>query len=426
MIKYFLFILIQFIEDLLIGGFNALFFYLFPTAHPRCIGWWIIARWLQWLTFLWFSVGLIVLCSASYPSALIEFGDGLYYVKRQLIWSIIGLIQFNILIRLPIKLILRFAGYGMIGSVILLALTFFMGMSINGAVRWISIGPILLQPSEIVKPFLVLQSAIIFGMWNAAKPPKIKLFWIFIFVFVLISILLQPNLSTSSLCALILWLVALTAGVRWFYLNLITILGFLTALISLGLREYQRLRIISFLNPWANPTTTGYQLVQSLLAVGSGGLTGSGLSSSYQKLYFLPIQYTDFIFSVFAEEFGLLGSSFFIIFLLSYFTLGIIVILSNTSENRKVHRLLAFGSLVALIGQSILNIGVSIGILPTTGLPLPFFSYGGNSLLVNFFLSAILVRVAIETEKRDRLNIKSILGYPYKITKWVGKRIQKN
>lgn len=406
MIRRFVSICIQLIEDLLIGGWNSIWYYLFPIMHPRCVNWWSVARWLQWLTFLWLSIGLIVLCSASYPSAQLEFNDGLYYVKRQLLWTILGILEFNLLTRLLIKDILKISSLGIIFSFLCLLLTFPMGISVNGASRWIAIGPILLQPSEIIKPFLILQSSYIFSQWDNISYSK-KIFWVILFISIIGSILIQPNLSTASLCGAIIWLVALTAGINWFYLNSILSIGAVTALISLGSQEYQRQRIISFLNPWANPTSIGYQLVQSLLAVGSGRLTGSGISCSYQKLFYLPIQYTDFIFSVFSEEFGLLGAFLFISLLIIYFSLGMIVVLSNKS---KVNRLLALGSIMVLVGQSLINIGVSVGILPTTGLPLPFFSYGGNSILATFFVSAILIRVAIETEIDNRINIFSLLN----------------
>jgi cell division protein FtsW len=155
-------------------------------------------------------------------------------------------------------------------------------------------------------------------------------------------------------------------------------------------------RIISFLDPWADPQGSGYQLVQSLLAVGSGGIWGTGYGLSQQKLFYLPIQYTDFIFSVYAEEFGLIGSIVLLLFLISYATLALQVAMNC---RHRVKRLVAVGVMVVMVGQSLLNIGVATGALPTTGLPLPLFSYGGSSNLASLVLAALLIRVARESNE---------------------------
>jgi len=155
---------------------------------------------------------------------------------------------------------------------------------------------------------------------------------------------------------------------------------------------------MSFLNPWADPMQDGYQLVQSLLAVGSGGTWGSGFGLSQQKLFYLPIQYTDFIFAVYAEEFGFAGSLLLIVLLMAYATLALMVAMRAKTP---IHRLVAIGTMVLMVGQSLLNIGVATGVLPTTGLPLPLFSYGGNSMIASLMAAGLLIRVARESSEAE-------------------------
>lgn len=373
--------------------------YLFPFHDPEVKDWAFEARLLRWLTFLWLSVGLIALFSASYAVADAEQGDGLYYFKRQLIWLWLGLLGFNGLVRLPIGRLLRVTPWLLLLMLGLILTTLLpgLGTEVNGATRWIALGPILLQPSELLKPFLVLQSALIFGEWERL-PWRVRLTWLGIFAVILAAILLQPNLSTTALCGMTLWLIALAAGLPWGYMVGTASMGVLTAVISISLRSYQMRRVTSFLNPWADPQGAGYQLVQSLLAIGSGGIWGAGYGLSQQKLFYLPIQYTDFIFAVFAEEFGFIGCLLLFLLLLGYATLSLNIAMKC---RHRVKRLVAIGVMVVMVGQSLLNIGVAAGALPTTGLPLPLFSYGGSSSLASLFLAALLVRVARESSEGE-------------------------
>jgi cell division protein FtsW len=160
---------------------------------------------------------------------------------------------------------------------------------------------------------------------------------------------------------------------------------------------------MSFLNPWADPRQDGYQLIQSLLAVGSGGTWGTGFGLSQQKLFYLPIQYTDFIFAVFAEEFGFTGSLLLLLLLLVYATLALIVAIKARNP---VHRLVAMGAMILMLGQSLLNIAVATGALPTTGLPLPLISYGGNSMIASLLVAGLLIRVARESTEAEVVSIQ--------------------
>lgn len=277
-----------------------------------------------------------------------------------------------------------------------------LGVTINGATRWLALGPFLIQPSELLKPLLILQAARLFGRWSRLAWSTRGL-WIGLFAIAITMILLQPNLSTAAICGLSLWFIALAAGLPYRLLLSTAITGLTAALLSLGANAYQRERITAFLNPWADPTGNGYQLIQSLLAIGSGGWLGNGFGFSEQKLDFLPIQYTDFIFSVYAEEFGFIGSVLLLILLLAYASLAALVAMRTTHP---IQRLIAVGSMVVLVGQAFLNIGVAVGALPTTGLPFPLFSYGGSSMIASLAIAALLTRVARE------VNVDNVVTLP--------------
>jgi len=365
--------------------------YIIPIFDPGVKTWGLEARLLRWLTYIWLLIGLVALFSASYSLT----GN----ISRQILWVWLGMIGLNVIVRSPLRYVMALAPWILLLflGLILATLAPGIGESVNGASRWIKLGPILLQPSELIKPFLVLQSAQIFGNWERLSW-SIRLKWLGIFGLLLGAILIQPNLSTTALCGITLWLIALAAGLPLRLLGGTALGGILLAVISISLREYQQKRILSFLNPWNDPQGDGYQLVQSLLAVGSGGTWGVGYGLSQQKLMYLPFADTDFIFAVFAEEFGLVGALLLILLLLGYATMALMVALKC---RHRVKRLIAIGVMVLLVGQSLLNIGVAIGALPTTGLPLPLFSYGGSSSLASLFLAGLLIRVAREGNEAD-------------------------
>lgn len=366
-----------------------------PILDPSVRSWAIEARLLRWLTFLWLFLGLAVLFSASYYTDVVgvESGSGFYF-QRQLIWAGIGLVGFQALVYTPLRRLLKICTPLFL---ILLALVFAtripgLGVQINGAARWIALGPVLIQPSELIKPLLVIQSAQFFSQWQRLSW-KLRATWLIIFGAVLLGILVQPNLSTTALCGITLWLVALAAGLPYAYLGGAAMGGFLLALLSVSIKEYQRRRVMSFLNPWADSMGDGYQLIQSLLATGSGGVWGSGFGLSQQKLGYLPFQNTDFIFAVFAEEFGLVGSFLLLLLLTVY---GVIALRVALRTQLAEYRLIAVGAMVLMLGQSLLHIGVATGSLPTTGLPFPLFSAGGSSMIASLLAAGLLVRVARE------------------------------
>jgi cell division protein FtsW len=376
--------------------------YIIPVFDSEVKHWAVEARLLRWLTFFWLCLGLTVLFSASYAVSAdrdngITGGDGLYYLKRQLIGVWLGAIAFNIIVRSPLRNLQKLAPWMVFLCLMLIFVTLVTGTNVNGATRWIKLGPFLLQPSEFMKPALVLQGAWVFGEWSRLSN-NVRFGWIAIFGATLAGILLQPNLSTTALCGMTLWLIALAADIPWFYLGGTAVLGVSAAIVSVSIKEYQRDRIISFLNPWADAQGNGYQLVQSLLAIGSGGTWGEGFGLSQQKLFYLPFQDTDFIFAVFAEEFGFVGGVLLLSMLMLYATMALLVALKC---RHRVRRLVAIGVMVVMVGQALLNIGVAAGALPTTGLPFPLFSYGGSSSLSSLILAGLLVRVARESNEAE-------------------------
>ncbi|MGF1574362.1 MAG: FtsW/RodA/SpoVE family cell cycle protein [Cyanophyceae cyanobacterium] len=364
-----------------------------PAGHQT---WGLDARLLRWLTVIWIAMGLVMLFSASYPIAQRTTGDGFYFVRLQLMWVGLRSLIAWIIVRIPMRIMLKLAPLFFVVGLALVLATHVPGMGVQrlDATRWLKLLPFLptIQPSEFLKPALVLQGALVFGTWFQRSMPY-RLLWLALFGLALLSILTQPNLGTTAICGLTLWLMAWLGG-----LPILTLLGAAAggaglAIGSILVKDYQRRRILAFLDPWASPQGDGYQLVQSLMAIGSGGIWGRGFGLSQQKLFYLPIQYTDFIFSVYAEEFGMVGSLFFLGLLAAYTLVGWRVMEQCRDLPSK---LVAGGCLGFLVGQSAMNLGVVSGALPTTGVPLPLFSHGGSSMLAGMVMAALLVRVARE------------------------------
>ena len=350
-------------------------------------------RLIMGLIAFWSISGIFILGSASWWVAIREMGDGAYYIKRQMIWLVASWSIFYLAININLKSWLKLSGPCLLIGMVLIASTSFFGSTVNGSTRWLIIGPIQVQPSELIKPFIILQSAKIFGQWERISSEK-KLFWLTIFASIILLIIKQPNLSTAALTGILLWMIALASGIDFRYLFNTALSGIAIGSISIFFNAYQKIRVMSFIDPWKDPQESGYQLIQSLYAIGSGGLFGEGYGLSMQKLQYLPYRSTDFIFAVFAEEFGFFGSILLLSFLLivAYLTLKIAL---NCRNNYS--KLIAIGSGTLLVGQSIMHIAVSSGAMPTTGLPFPLISYGGNSLIASLLIAALLVRSSIES-----------------------------
>jgi len=345
------------------------------------------------LVGIWSILGICILGSSSWWVASREMGNWAYFLKKQIIWTIPGIGLFYFVLNTNIRNLLKFSRIIFFILLFLILLTNITGITVNGSSRWLVIGNLSIQPSELIKPFLILEASNLFAHWNLIKNDK-KLISIISFGLLILLILKQPNLSTVSLTGILFWVMGLCGGVKLSSLCSFASLGFITGCISILSNEYQKLRVTSFINPWKDQQESGFQLVQSLLAIGSGGLFGQGFGLSIQKLQYLPFMYTDFIFAIFAEEFGLLGCNLLLGFLavFSYTTVRIALKCRNNYT-----KLVSIGCGVLLIGQSIMHIAVATGSMPTTGLPLPFISYGGNSLIASFFIAGMLLRCSLES-----------------------------
>jgi len=348
---------------------------------------------LFFLLFIWSVFGLIMLGSASWWVASKELGDWAYYINRQLIWYGPGLGLFLIILQTKIRNLLKISKFIFFVLLILVTATVFFGSTVNGSSRWLIIGPLQMQPSELIKPFAVLEAANLFAYWELVSRDK-KITSLIKFGTLIFFIMLQPNLSTAGLIGILFWVMAFCGGVKIRTLGLVAALGALSGYLSVLKNEYQRIRITSFINPWDDPQGYGYQLIQSLLAIGSGGVWGQGFGLSTQKLQYLPIQSTDFIYAIFAEEFGLIGSTFLISFLVMFAYVSLRIAIKCRNNYTK---LVATGSATILIFQSILHIAVTTGSMPTTGLPFPLVSYGGNSLISSLLIAGLLLRCSLES-----------------------------
>ncbi|AAQ00655.1 MULTISPECIES: FtsW/RodA/SpoVE family cell cycle protein [Prochlorococcus] len=351
------------------------------------------ARLLLALMIFWSVSGLFILGSASWWVASKEMGDGAYFIKRQMIWLLTSWGFAWLTISISLRKWLKMSKSCLLICLLLVGATLVFGSNINGSSRWLIIGSITIQPSELVKPFLILQAANLFGQWERLNNGK-KFLELSLFGTLILLILKQPNLSTAALIGILIWMMALSAGVSLKNLFSAAFLGISIGTFSIATNQYQLLRVTSFLNPWDDPQGNGYQLIQSLLAIGSGGLFGEGYGLSTQKLLYLPFLNTDFVFAVFAEEFGFAGSFMLIMFFILIAFLGLRISLRSRNNYSK---LIAIGCSTMLIGQSIFHLAVTSGSMPTTGLPLPFISYGGNSLLSSFIIGSLLVRCSLES-----------------------------
>jgi len=361
------------------------------------------------IVLLLLGIGIVMVLSASSPSALSTTGSSYTYFIKQGIAAIIGIILMLIVSKIDYRIYKQFYKLIYLGSVVILLLVLIpgIGISANGASRWIKI-PIFgsIQPSELTKLGLI----IFFSAYLSNKKDDLKSLWkgffrpiLFVIPVVGILLLVQSHLSASVVIILVASTLMIIAGTRLRYF-----LSFGAAGASLGISlmyilakyfqmgSFRLARITSFLNPWADPQGTGWQIIQSLYAIGSGGLFGVGLGNSKQKYLYISEPHNDFIFAVIAEELGFLGCAFVI------FLFGVLIwrgILTAMKAPDMFGSLLACG-ITALIGlQAMINIAVVTSSMPVTGIALPFFSYGGTSLIILLCAVGILLNISRKTTK---------------------------
>ena len=347
------------------------------------------------------SAGLVMVYSASALRAELLFGTSALYLLRQLLGLALGLVAAAVLASVPLAWIRRSGiALWLVATALVAATLTPLGIEENGARRWLLLGPLSFQPLEVAKLGCVLALA----QWFAGREDRIRDARIAIGGPALIAtapaalLLLQPDFGGALMIVLFAGALVFAAGARWDHLAASIVLT-LPVLGGLALvRGYRLSRLEAFLDPWADPFGQGYQLIQSLLAFGAGGLAGAGLGAGQQKLGFLPEAHTDFILSVVGEELGLLG----VTGVLGCFALLGVTSLAIAARARDTHaRLLATGGGLLIWMQGLINSGVAMGLLPTTGATLPLFSYGGTSLVVS--LAAVgLVLAAARPVKRGR------------------------
>lgn len=322
---------------------------------------------------------------------------------QQFIFSALGLGLYFFLKSYDYRLIKPLIKYSYILVIVLLIITFIIGIETRGSVRWIGIGPFNIQPSELAKPVLILALAY---YWSKNLPTWRNIFKsLLLLAPIWIMVFRQPDLGTSLTLAFIWGSILVAANISIFKILLLGLIGsILTPLGWFTLEEYQKQRIISFLSPHQDPQGIGFHVIQSMIAVGSGGAIGRGLGRGTQsRLQFLPEFRTDFIFAFIAEELGFIGS-FIVLLLYSSLFFTAFKILSRASD--RFGELIAVGVLGMMFFQIVINIGMNSGVLPITGITLPLLSYGGSSIVTTLMSLGLVASVANFGIKRQDLEIK--------------------
>ncbi|RMG16125.1 MAG: putative lipid II flippase FtsW [Deltaproteobacteria bacterium] len=340
------------------------------------------------------GLGVVMVYSSSAVFASHRLSDPTYFLRRQAVAAVLGLVALAACASLPPERLRPLAPTALLFALLALALVFVpgVGRSAGGATRWVRLGPLGFQPSELAKPALVLYLA-----WSLSrKGEQVRQFKAGFLGPVLVAgtpillVLQQPDLGTAVTLAAAVGLLLFVAGVRLRYLLGAAGAGALAVAWLIYSTPWRMRRIVAFLDPWAVRHDEGYQVAESLISIGSGGLTGVGLGEGRQKLFFLPEAHTDFIFSIVGEELGLIGTTAVILLFAVFLWRGVRA--AFRAED-------AFGAFLALgltfvLGlQAFLNMAVTMGLLPTKGLPLPFVSYGGTSLVLSMAAAGILLSI---------------------------------
>ena len=357
-----------------------------------------VDRWLFTVTMLLVFVGLVMVFSASAVMARERFGSPYAFLSKQLIWAVAGLVAMVIAMGVDYRrykhpaLVFSLMGF----TTLLLISVFFLDRSHNTH-RWIHAGGFSFQPSELAKPVLILflayflesRTKTIADVRNTLLPAAVP-----VLVFLGL-IVFQPDLGTAIACAGIAACILYVAGMRLRYFAY----SFAASLVPLYFLifhvSFRRARILAFLNPYADSQKTGFHIIQSLIAVGTGGVTGTGLMEGKQKLFYLPEPHTDFIFAVTAEELGLVGAMFVVALFAIFLWRGM---RASWRTEDVFGRYLAVGITCMVVLQAFINISVVLGLLPTKGIPLPLVSYGGSSLFVTLACVGVLLNITKQAE----------------------------
>ncbi len=347
------------------------------------------------LTVALTCIGVVMVYSSSAIMAADRFHDGFYFLKRQMVYAVIGFLLMVVATYFNYQNWRKLAVVSLLLSIVLLALLFVpgLGVRVGGAMRWLRLPGLTLQPAELVKLALVLYLA----HSLTRKKEKVRSFvkgylpYIIVLGLLLGMLVMQPDFGSAMIIAGVALSMLIVAGVRWLYI-LPTIMMTIPMVYYLVMQtEYRRRRIMAFLDPWEDPFDTGFQIIQSLVAFGKGGIAGQGLGIGEQKLFYLPEAHTDFIYSVIGEELGLVGALIVAAMFLLLILCGIRIALHCQDP---FGRNLAFGLSLLLGLEAFVNVSVCLGLLPTKGLALPFVSYGGTSLVASMVAVGILLNIS--------------------------------
>ena len=322
-----------------------------------------------------------------------KFNDSLYYFKHQGLFFLVGLIAMFIVSKIDYKLYLKYSNKILLISFILLVLVLIPGIGQvrNGSRSWFGIGSFGIQPSEFMKLALIIFTAKYLTN-NKIKDIKTTVLPILIVLFLVFGlIMLEPDFGTGVIIIMTIIAMLFVSGVNMGFFLKIGLIGVVGVIVLIMIAPYRLERIVSFLNPWTDPLGSGFQIIQSMYAIGPGGLLGMGLGNSIQKHFYLPEPQTDFIFAIISEELGFMGVILVSTLFLTIIYRGIKISINCEDEFCKY---LSFGIIFNLAFQTILNLMVVVGLIPVTGVTLPFLSYGGSSLLITMLGMGIILNIS--------------------------------
>lgn len=346
------------------------------------------------------AIGTVMVYSASSYYSMFTYKDSMYFLKKQILWVFVGLICMFFMMGFDYHKLKKYTPWLIIGCIPLLLLVFLFPDT-NGAQRWIKIGPLSFQPSDLTKYAVVFFLAL--GL--EVKGEGIKKFGTGIVPYLGVSgifaglILAEKNLSIASVIMIVTFIMLFASGGRIKHLfGIVAPAMACAALFFTFSSDYRRDRMLNFTNPWKDPAGNGYQLIQSFYALGAGGVTGLGLGQSRQKTLYMPEPHNDFIFSIIGEELGLIGCLVIIALFIIFIWRGISVAIKAKDT---YGTLLAIGITSVIAVQALINIAVVTGSMPVTGVPLPFISYGGTSLVINLTAMGVLLNISRQIEGKE-------------------------
>ena len=349
-------------------------------------------------------LGLTMVLSASFASSLANDVSPFLYVKKQAVWAVLGVVAFITFSRLDYR---KLKGWGYLGIVVVFVLLLAvlipgLGTTAGGSSRWLTLGPLSLQPSELAKIALILFIADVFSRKDPDAMQELShtlLPVVPVLGVLALLIMAQPDMGTTMLVCVIGFGMLFLSGAPLRYLSALGAVGGAVAVFGALAEPYRRARVLSFLNPWADPLNTGYQTIQSLIAMGSGGFFGVGIGASRQKWLYVPNAHTDFIYAILGEELGFLGTVV-VLGMFTFLTYLGIRIARNAPDRFGMY--IATGITIWVAFQALVNMGAVTASLPITGVPMPLVSFGGSSLVVTLVGMGILTNIAKQSLKPKR------------------------